>query len=104
MLLGRERELTVIDELVRDVRAERGRVLAVVGEAGIGKTALLEAAVGRADGLRVLRMQGFESETVVPNAGLDALIRPLRGSFEQLSAEARHPLDRVFGSAPTAAV
>lgn len=103
MLLGRERELAAIDELLGDVREERGRVLAVVGEAGIGKTALLEAAVARVGSVRVLRTLGVESETIVPNAGLDALVRPLRSSSSRLVAAARDEIERSMGPGTGAA-
>jgi DNA-binding CsgD family transcriptional regulator len=51
--------------------------VAVTGEAGIGKTALLAQVLDEADGFRVLRGRGFESETEIPYAGLLALVRPL---------------------------
>jgi AAA ATPase domain len=58
-LLERERELATMDELV-----ERGGVVLVEGRAGIGKTALLEAACRRAAGVgrEILRARGSELE------------------------------------------
>ncbi len=49
----------------------------VVGEPGIGKTALLEDAVERASGMRVLSFTAVEAEAALPFAGLHALLRPL---------------------------
>jgi predicted ATPase len=76
-LLGRERELAAIDELL-DRPPEGGGSLLVQGEAGIGKTTLLDAAAQRAVGRRmmVLRTAGVPSETAMPFAGLDRLLRP----------------------------
>jgi len=58
-LLEREHELAAVDDLL-----ERGGVVLVEGRAGIGKTALLEAACRRAAGLRheVVRARGSELE------------------------------------------
>jgi DNA-binding CsgD family transcriptional regulator/tetratricopeptide (TPR) repeat protein len=55
-LIGRERELAQVDEARADAAAGRPRLLVVGGEAGIGKTRLIEAAADRArtDGWRVL--------------------------------------------------
>ncbi|MFA9270820.1 MAG: AAA family ATPase, partial [Baekduiaceae bacterium] len=52
MLLGRAHELTEIDTLLADAAAGRGRALLIRGEPGIGKTALLDCALDRADTAR----------------------------------------------------
>jgi DNA-binding CsgD family transcriptional regulator len=52
------------------------RVLAIVGEAGIGKSALLAYAAERASGMKVLRARGVQSEAQIPFAGLFELMRP----------------------------
>ena len=63
-----------LDRLV----AERGGAMALVGEPGIGKTALLGYARDRADGaMRVLSTTGAEAERDLPFAGLLALLRPV---------------------------
>jgi predicted ATPase len=64
MLLERERELESLSDLVDDARAQRGGVAIVEGEAGIGKTSLLEETAARAsaNGLRVLRARGTALE------------------------------------------
>ncbi|MGH3001326.1 MAG: AAA family ATPase, partial [Gaiellaceae bacterium] len=76
MLLGREPEQQAIQVLLADARAGRSGVLALVGEAGIGKSALLEHAASLAGGMRVLRARGVASETQIPFAGLFELLRP----------------------------
>ena len=54
-LLGRQRECGVLDRLREAARAGHGGVLVVHGEAGVGKTALLEYAVEAARAFRVAR-------------------------------------------------
>ena len=67
-------------------RARRGRSSAVVlrGEAGIGKTALLDHAADQANGFHVLRALGVESEAEIAFAGLQQLVRPVVHAFAQL--------------------
>jgi ABC-type transport system involved in cytochrome c biogenesis ATPase subunit len=62
-LVGRRRERAVLEQLLRDIRDEKGtRVLVLRGESGIGKTALLEYLVKRVEGLRLARAAGVQSE------------------------------------------
>jgi predicted ATPase len=69
-LRGRRSERAALDGLVADVRSGRGRVLMLTGEAGIGKTALLDHFCTRAAGFHLTRWVGTESETEFPFAGL----------------------------------
>ena len=62
MLVGRESELATLAAVVDAARAGRGGLLCLEGEPGAGKTALLEAAVAGAQGMRVLRSTGVESD------------------------------------------
>src|SRR6266511_1246804 len=82
MLFGRERESARIDEVLAAARARRSGTLIVRGEAGIGKSALLDAAVGRADGMRVFRALGVESEVDIAFSGLHELLRPALASLD----------------------
>src|SRR5215813_5078836 len=66
------------------VRADRAGALVLRGEAGIGKTALLDAAEQKAAGARVLRVTGVESEAELPFAALHALLRPALDEMEAL--------------------
>jgi DNA-binding CsgD family transcriptional regulator len=84
VLLGRDTEQQALDRLLAEARVGRSGVLAVVGEPGIGKTALLEEAAGRAEGMQLLRARGVESEAEVPFAGLLALLRPVLGALERI--------------------
>ncbi|MBD2899608.1 hypothetical protein amrb99_85920 [Actinomadura sp. RB99] len=76
MLYGREAEQDVVDRLLE--RAAQGvpGSLVVRGEAGLGKSALLEYAEAAARG-RVLRVTGVESETELPFAALHVLLGPV---------------------------
>ncbi|BCJ32230.1 helix-turn-helix transcriptional regulator [Actinocatenispora sera] len=76
MLYGRQAELDALHELLAAVRAGAGAGLVLRGEAGIGKTALLDA-LAATDGVRVLRAAGVESEVELPFAGLHLLLRPV---------------------------
>jgi predicted ATPase len=58
MLRGRRDELAVLDGLLEDSRAGRSGVLVLRGEAGVGKTALLEHAIESASDVRLLRAVG----------------------------------------------
>jgi DNA-binding CsgD family transcriptional regulator/tetratricopeptide (TPR) repeat protein len=76
MLVGREREREQLERTLESARAGASATLALVGEAGIGKTALLDHAAERAAGMRVLRARGIESEAQIPFASLLELLRP----------------------------
>ena len=77
MLHGRRAECDALDRLLADARRSRSGVLVLRGEAGAGKSALLDHAAGRAEGMAVLRAGGVESEAELPFAALHQLLRPL---------------------------
>ncbi|OLT28797.1 hypothetical protein BJF83_14285 [Nocardiopsis sp. CNR-923] len=74
MLWGRDGETARIDAFVAAARSGRGGALVLRGEAGIGKSALLEYARSGATGMRVLRGAGVETESELPYAGLHLLL------------------------------
>lgn len=76
-ILGRTDELDRLGALLGNARNGVGTALSVVGEPGIGKTALLDAAVGPARGIRVLRSDGYEAESAMPYAAVQRLGTPL---------------------------
>jgi DNA-binding CsgD family transcriptional regulator len=84
VLVGRSAELAEIDEIIDRARQGTSGVLVLVGEAGIGKSALLAAAAERAHGMRVLRAAGVESEITMPFAGLHQLIWPIVDRVDNL--------------------
>ncbi|MEV0788424.1 AAA family ATPase [Kribbella sp. NPDC050459] len=96
-LRGRRAESARLDHVVAGVRSGDGQVLVMRGEAGIGKSALLEYVAGRADGCRVARASGVESEMEVPFAGLHQLCLPLLGLSDRLPGPQRGALEIAFG-------
>jgi DNA-binding CsgD family transcriptional regulator len=76
VLLGRDEERLQIARALERARSGRSATLALVGEPGIGKTALLDDAAKRATGMRLLRARGIESEAQIPFASLLELLRP----------------------------
>jgi DNA-binding CsgD family transcriptional regulator/tetratricopeptide (TPR) repeat protein len=76
MLVGRERERRVIQSVLAAARVGKSAVLVLTGEAGIGKTALLDHAATFATGMRLLRATGTESESEVPFGALLQLLQP----------------------------
>ena len=76
-LIGRDMEIARLEEAVRGLE-EGGGAIVIGGDAGIGKTSLLEAvaAVARSKGYAVYRATGVESEANLPFAGLHQLVRP----------------------------
>jgi DNA-binding CsgD family transcriptional regulator len=77
VVVGRELERARIRALLEAARRGRTAVLVLVGEPGIGKTALLDDACSSTSGMRVLRATAAESESTLSFAGLHALLRPL---------------------------
>ena len=86
MLIGRENELELIGHMLAEARLGRSRALVLVGGPGVGKTALLDEAVQRADGTRVLRVAGTEAERDVPFAALHALVWPMLDLLDAIPA------------------
>jgi DNA-binding CsgD family transcriptional regulator len=96
MLRGRRDECVVLDRLLEGGRAGRSGVLVLRGEAGIGKTALLEYAIA-ASGMWVLRAAGVESEMELPFAALHQLCGPLLDRVDALPGPQRDALATTFG-------
>jgi DNA-binding CsgD family transcriptional regulator len=84
MLHGRREQLALLDELLDDARGGRAGVLVIRGEAGIGKSALLDYAARQAHDMQILRAAGVESESELPFAGLHQLLRPVMSAIERL--------------------
>lgn len=76
-VLGRTTELRQISHLLSRARNGRGGALLLAGDAGIGKTMLLGAATERLDGMRLVRVDGYEAESTAPFAAVQRLVRPL---------------------------
>jgi DNA-binding CsgD family transcriptional regulator len=96
-LRGRRQECQVLDRLLEDVRSGAGRVLVLRGEAGVGKSALLDHLRGRASGCRLARVAGVESEMELAFAGLHQLCAPMLDRLERLPVVQRDALQAAFG-------
>src|SRR5215207_3935880 len=96
-LRGRDRECTLLDGLIAATRQGESQSLALRGEAGIGKTALLEYLIESASGLTVARAAGVESEMELAFASLHQLCAPMLDRRERLPAPQRQALEIVFG-------
>jgi DNA-binding CsgD family transcriptional regulator len=96
-LLDRARECDVLDRLVAGVRAGQSRVLVLRGEAGIGKSVLLEHLSAAAEGCRIARAAGIESEMELAFAGLHGLCVPMLGRLGHLPSPQRDALNTAFG-------
>jgi DNA-binding CsgD family transcriptional regulator len=97
MLLDRLPERAALSQLLDTARAGRSGVLVVCGEPGIGKTALLEYAIGSAAGLRVAQVAGVESEMELAFAALQQLCAPMLDKLESLPDPQRDALGVAFG-------
>jgi DNA-binding CsgD family transcriptional regulator len=97
-LFGRERELADLDDLV-DRAAQGGGATLIVGEAGIGKSSLLDHAAHRSEGRghQVLRATGVPSEAHLPFAGLHNLLRPVLAQADRLPDGQRGALLSALG-------
>ncbi|MQY28934.1 ATP-binding protein [Nocardia aurantia] len=101
-LFGRESEIRALTEAIRGV-ADRGagRCLVLLGDPGIGKTALLQATreIARGLGVRVLAAGGVQSEAQLPYAGLHQILRPLLRAAAGVPDQRRQALLTAFGLA-----
>jgi DNA-binding CsgD family transcriptional regulator len=97
VLRGRPNELAAIDRLLDAARTGLSGVLVLRGEAGIGKSALLEHSAVSATDLRVLRAAGIESEMELAFAALHQLCAPVFDWLDRIPAPQRHALEITFG-------
>jgi AAA ATPase-like protein len=96
-LLGRSGECALLDGLLSDIRRGKSRTLVLRGEAGIGKTALVEYLVESASDLTVVRGSGVESEMELAYASLHQLCAPLLDRLGGLPAPQRQAMEVAFG-------
>jgi hypothetical protein len=97
MLRGRDDERAVLDRLLEEARVGQSGVLVLRGEAGVGKTALLEHAIESASDLTVVRAVGVESEMELAYAALHQLSATLLDRVDQIPAPQRDALETTFG-------
>src|SRR5436305_449979 len=97
MLRGRRSEREVLDRRLQRVRVGESAVLVVRGEAGVGKTVLLEYVAERALGCRIVRVAGVESEMELAFAGLHQLCAPMLDGLDGLPGPQRDALRVALG-------
>jgi hypothetical protein len=97
-LLGREREVAELSSVIQAGR-QRGSVMIMTGEPGIGKSALLEVArsAAREAGYTVLSAVGVETEMHLPFGGIHQMLTPLMGKLGMLSRAHRAALGTALG-------
>src|SRR5262245_56288138 len=96
-LLGRHGECSALDQVLADVHAGRSRVLVLRGDAGVGKSALLDYLGARLDDLHVAKAVGVESEMELAYNSLYQLCGPMLGQLDGLPVPQRNALETVFG-------
>ncbi|WP_328504786.1 AAA family ATPase [Streptomyces sp. NBC_00457] len=96
-LHGRRSECGALDQLASVVEAGHSAVLVLRGEAGIGKSALLDYMAERASAHRIARGAGVESEMELPFAGLHQVCAPFLGRLERLPGPQGEALATAFG-------
>jgi len=98
LIFGRSAELARIDEILATAQSASA-TLALIGEAGIGKSQLLRVTSERAEsaGIRVLRAAGMESEAELPFAGLHQLLRPVMAEADRIPSRQADALRTAFG-------
>jgi DNA-binding CsgD family transcriptional regulator/tetratricopeptide (TPR) repeat protein len=99
-LVGRQRERAVLERLLDTARNGHGAVLVVLGEPGVGKTALLEYAVEAGEDFRVVRAAGVEREMELDYAALQQLCSPIIEFSERLPEPQSDALGVAFGLSP----
>jgi DNA-binding CsgD family transcriptional regulator len=98
MLVGRASESARIDSLLDEVRGGAGCALVLVGEPGIGKSALLEYAARQAADMKRLSVLGVAAEAALPYAGLSELVRPVLWGLEALPARQSRAIRLALGA------
>jgi DNA-binding CsgD family transcriptional regulator len=97
VLVGREPDCARIDELLGRARRGRSGTLVLRGEAGLGKTALLDYAAAQADGMTVVRATGVEYEAELQFSGLLELLRPLLHHLDEIPPQQAEALRSALG-------
>ena len=99
-LRGRDTETALLGGLLRAAGGGRSGALVLRGEPGIGKTALLEFAIGAAEHCRVLRARGLEPESQIAFAGLQELFGPVVARLDGLPDRQRAMLAGALALGP----
>ncbi len=96
-LRGRASECEALRELISNVQSGSSRVLVLRGEAGVGKTALLDYVSDLASGFRCVQVAGVQSDMELAFAGLQQVCAPLMDHADDLPEPQREALNVAFG-------
>jgi DNA-binding CsgD family transcriptional regulator len=96
-LLDRAAETSALEAMLAAVRDELSGILVLQGDAGIGKTVLLEWAAGQALDMKLARVTGMQAEIGMGFAGLHQLLVPFLGGLDGLPGPQRQALGSAFG-------
>ena len=99
-IVAREAELDAIEAALASALVGKSVALLVLGEPGIGKTTLLQAAAGMAEGMSVVNARGIEAESELGWAGLGDVLRSLLGHLDALVPHQRAVLEGVLALRP----
>src|SRR4051794_19806996 len=94
-LRGRANECALLDDLAVAIRRGQSRSLMLRGDAGIGKTSLLEHLTASASDLTIVRALGVESDMELAYAGLHQLCGPMLDRLDTLPAPQRRAIESV---------
>lgn len=97
MLLGRDEERAALNALIDAAGDGLSGALVLHGEAGMGKTALLEYSIESASNLQVARITGIEAERDLSFAALHRLLQPSLNRLSRLPQPQRDGLSSAFG-------
>jgi len=97
LLRGRHSELEALDRQLERVGLGHSSVQVLRGEAGVGKTALLEYVAGQASGYRIVRAAGVREEMELAYAGLHQLCGSMLDELGGLPGPQRDALRVTFG-------
>jgi DNA-binding CsgD family transcriptional regulator/tetratricopeptide (TPR) repeat protein len=97
VLLDRETERKLLGRLLDDVRAGESRALVIRGEAGVGKSVLLDLVREGASSCRVVRAAGVQSEMELAFASLHQLCATMLDRVGHLPGPQENALRTAFG-------
>jgi DNA-binding CsgD family transcriptional regulator len=96
-LIDRDAERDALDRFVASVRAGESQALLLSGEAGVGKTALIDYLAANASGCRIARITGCQSEMELAFAALHQLCGPMLDGLQRLPPPQRDAVRTAFG-------
>ncbi|WP_433288227.1 helix-turn-helix transcriptional regulator [Pseudonocardia sp. CA-142604] len=97
VLLDRRSERELLNGLLEGVRTGQSRALVVRGDAGVGKTTLLEYLLGRSADCRVVRATGVQAEMELAFAGLHQVCAPMLDQLAFLPDAQQEAVSTAFG-------